>query len=96
MIPIYILTISFFNLGLVLANPSKGGDRAANGLNTIGTAIEGGVDSLAEGLGGKNTTLGGIVSGLGDIIGGVGETAGAVVNNTVHVSKSQKNIFSCL
>ena len=94
--PKYILTISFFNLVLILANPLQGGDRAAQGLNQIGTSIEGGIDTVANAVGSNDTVLGGVLSGIGSIIGGVGETPSCVVNNTAYVSKSQKNIFCCL
>ena len=88
--PVYIFPFQ----GLVLAIPTKGGDKIAGGFDKVGDGIDNGIDSLASAVGAtKNTSVGGIVDGLSDIVGGVFNTAGDVVNKTVEVSKSQKNFF---
>jgi len=82
-----------FSSGLVLANPS-GGSRAAEGLNQIGTSLEGGVDTLADAVGGNDTVLGGVLGGIGGLIGGVGETGGEILNGTANkLEKSIPNTF---
>ena len=87
-------TYFFFNLGLVWAKP--GGEKAATGLEKIGLGLGGTIDTIGNvvTLGHLNdSNVGLLIDGFGDIVEGATGSGAKIVNETLKVSKSQKNFF---